>query len=340
MGVVPRRRPLVALCAAALLVVMTGCSSAADGAAPVAASPTSTPSAPGGAPSSAAPAASAASPSPPQQHVADGQVWTQADFGDQPVRQTVLTGPSSGVTMTVWVWTPPQYSDPAYAGKDFPVLFLYPGGDGATYNNWTDRSYGAQDVVSRGAADGSVLPFVFVMPEMQVSKDVDTECTDMPGQPSVGTFLDTDLPRMVQDDFRVLPPGRGWGISGASAGAYCAAAIALRHPDQYGAVVSIAGYFSMETDLPQREDPAVRALYPSALAPTSTGGAAWLFVAGTDSPEDVRAAKEFAPLLPPPATTQTYLQPGGEHLTTSFRAAMPQVLQFFSQHLSPPAPEA
>lgn len=268
--------------------------------------------------------------------MADGQVWSPTSFGDQTVLQTTLTGARSGVTMKVWVWTPPQYDDPAYAHSDFPVLFLYPGGDGATYNNWTDRSYGAQDVVSQGSKNGSVLPFVFVMPEMQVSKSVDTECTDLPGQPAVGTFLDTDLPGAVQHDFRVMPPGKGWGISGASAGAYCAAAIALRHPGQYGAVVSIAGYFSMETTLPQRKDPAVQALYPTALAPHYTGDTAWLFVAGTDSSLDVKEAKAFAPLLPPPSTTQLYLQPGGQHLTTSFKAAMPQVFAFFSQHLAAP----
>lgn len=318
--------------AAALTALLTAALSACSGAA--APSPSSSSSEAG---TTAVRSASPSStPTPTPAHVADGQVWTPTSFGDQTVLQTTLTGATSGVTMEVWVWTPPQYSDPAYAHSDFPVLFLYPGGDGATYNNWTDRSYGAQDVVSQGSKNGSVLPFVFVMPEMQVSKDVDTECTDMPQQPAVGTFLGTDLPTAVQHDFRVVPPGRGWGIAGASAGAYCAAAIALRHPGQYGAVVSIAGYFSMETPLPQRKDPAVEALYPTALAPHYAGDTAWLFVAGTDSSLDVAAARAFAPLLPPPSTTQLYLQPGGQHLTTSFKAAMPQVFAFFSQHLAAP----
>jgi S-formylglutathione hydrolase FrmB len=328
-----RRRPVLTAALTALVVAaLSACSGAA------APSPSSSSTSSSAAPSAkgATAASASSSASPTSAHVADGQVWQPTSFGDQTVLQTALTGASSGVTMEVWVWTPPQYSDPAYAHTDFPVLFLYPGGDGATYNNWTDRSYGAQDVVSKGSEDGSVLPFVFVMPEMQVSKSVDTECTDMPGQPAVGTFLDTDLPDVVQHDFRVMPPGKGWGIAGASAGAYCAAAIALRHPGQYGAVVSIAGYFSMETALPQRKDPAVEALYPTALAPHYPGDTAWLFVAGTDSPLDVQAAKAFAPLLPPPSTAQTYLQPGGQHLTTSFKAAMPQVFAFFSQHLAAP----
>ncbi len=217
----------------------------------------------------------------------DGQQFVTKNFGAENVLETTLQGAASGVSMKVWVWTPPQYDDPAYAHEDFPVLFLYPGGDGATYNNWTDRSYSAQEVVDSGSRDGSVLPFVFVMPEMQVSKDVDTECTDIPGQPKVGTFLDTDVPAMVQHDFRVLPPGKGWGTAGASSGAYCAAAIALRKPGEYGAVVSIAGYFDMETKLPHK-DAATLAQYPTALAPTFPGTLAWLLVAGPTAPRTSR----------------------------------------------------
>ncbi|WP_146149422.1 alpha/beta hydrolase [Kineococcus rhizosphaerae] len=276
-----------------------------------------------------------ASASPSPSRTPDGQRFTTVNFGAEDVRETTLHGATSGVSMKVWVWTPPQYDDPRYAHTEFPVLFLYPGGDGATYNNWTDRSYSAQEVVDQGSRDGSVLPFVFVMPEMQVSKDVDTECTDLPGQPAVGTFLDTDVPAMVQHDFRVLPPGKGWGTAGASSGAYCAAAIALRHPGEYGAVVSIAGYFDMETNLPHKA-PAVQALYPSALAPGFGGTLAWLLVAGTDSPEDVTQAQRFSALVTAPSSAQVALQDGGKHLTTSFKAAMPQVFAFFSQHLQAP----
>ena len=308
-------------------VHVAGCS----GAGPDHGAPPSPSAAVSGAPGSSSPTATRA-------HTPDGQRFATRNFGAENVLETTLQGAASGVSMKVWIWTPPQYDDPAYAHEDFPVLFLYPGGDGATYNNWTDRSYAAQEVVDAGSREGSVLPFVFVMPEMQVSKDVDTECTDLPGQPKVGTFLDTDVPAMVQHDFRVLPPGKGWGTAGASAGAYCAAAIALRHPGEYGAVASIAGYFDMETKLPH-QDAASLAQYPTALAPTFPGTLAWLLVAGTDSPEDVRQAQEFAGLVKAPSTAQVSLQDGGKHLTTSFKAAMPGVFAFFSEHLTGPRPQ-
>ncbi|HEY6795229.1 MAG TPA: alpha/beta hydrolase-fold protein, partial [Kineosporiaceae bacterium] len=154
---------------------------------------------------------------------------------------TRLTGPASGVSLRVWVWLPPQYDEPAYAHSAFPALMLYPGGSGAGYNTWAGTQYHAREEDAAGAAAGRLTPFVFVMPEMQPGEHRDTECADLPGQPKIGTFLATDVRRMVLDNLRVLPDRTGWGAAGASAGAYCAARVVFNHPDQYCAVVSIAG---------------------------------------------------------------------------------------------------
>ncbi|HEY6795238.1 MAG TPA: hypothetical protein VI248_11225, partial [Kineosporiaceae bacterium] len=82
---------------------------------------------------------------------------------------TTLSGPASGVTLRVWIWLPPQYDDPAYAHDAFPALMLYPGGTGAGHNSWVGTALGAREFVAAGTRNGSTLPFVFVMPEMQVS---------------------------------------------------------------------------------------------------------------------------------------------------------------------------
>jgi hypothetical protein len=100
---------------------------------------------------------------------------------------TTLTGTRSGVTLKVWVWLPPEYDEPAFAHKDFPALMLFPGGTGAGHNAWAGTGLGAREVVASGAAHGSLSPFVFVMPEMQVSPALDTECADLPGEPRMGT---------------------------------------------------------------------------------------------------------------------------------------------------------
>ena len=48
------------------------------------------------------------------------------------VRMTDLKGRISGVQGEVYVWLPPQYDDPAYRNKKFPVVELLPGYPGSS----------------------------------------------------------------------------------------------------------------------------------------------------------------------------------------------------------------
>jgi len=251
---------------------------------------------------------------------------------------TRLTGPVSHVSLRVWVWVPPQYDQPAYARTAFPALMLYPGGSGAGYNTWAGVQYHAREEDAAGAAAGRLTPFVFVMPEMQPGEHQDTECADLPGQPRIGTFLGVDVRRMVQDNFRVVPDRTGWGTAGASAGAYCAARIAFNHPDQYAAVVSIAGYFSIETPLRGHDDPTVRAQDPAVLATGRPPAVSVLLWAGGRNGPDLRDARGFLARVRPPTTAELRILPGGRHLTTDFARMMPDSLTFLSTHLAPPTP--
>jgi enterochelin esterase-like enzyme len=250
---------------------------------------------------------------------------------------TTLTGPVSGVRLRVWIWLPPQYDEPAYARDAFPALMLYPGGTGAGHNSWAGTAMGARQVVAAGAANGSVLPFVLVMPEMQVSPALDTECADLPGQPKTGTFLAVDVRQMVLENFRVNPDRAAWGAAGTSSGAYCAMRVVYGHPGQYSAVASIDGYFRIDTPLPGKDDPAVRAGDPEAIAATSPPPVSVLLWSGT-SGHDLARARHFLAQVRPPTSAQLRDLPGAQHLTTDMARMVPDVFTFLSQRLSPPAP--
>jgi S-formylglutathione hydrolase FrmB len=249
---------------------------------------------------------------------------------------TRLTGERSGVSLRVWVWLPPQYDQPGYAHTSFPALMLYPGGSGAGYNTWAGVQYHAKEEDAAGAATGRLTPFVFVMPEMQAREHLDTECADLPGQPRIGTFLAVDVRRMVQDNFRVLPDRTGWAAAGASSGAYCATRLVFGHPDQYAAVVSIAGYFTIETTLPGSDDPAVRALDPAAIASSSPPPVSVLLWAGGSDGVDLRDARGFLAKIRAPTSAELRILPRGRHLTRDFARMMPDSLAFLSAHLAHP----
>jgi S-formylglutathione hydrolase FrmB len=252
-----------------------------------------------------------------------------------PVLMTTLNGAASAVTMKVWVWLPPQYTQPAYAHTAFPALMLYPGGNGADHNLWAGPRMRGIEIDAQGARAGTLTPFVFVMPAMQLRQDLDTECADLPGQPKIGTFLAVDVRRMIEKNFRVIHDRTGWGAMGVSAGAYCASRLVYDHPDQYTALASLDGYFTIETNLPGGNDPTVRAGDPLAVATRTAPPLSVLLYAGSGGP-DLTTAQQFLTQVRPPTKAQLLVQPGGQHLTNDVVNMVPAAFAYLTAHLARP----
>ncbi|MDX3313790.1 alpha/beta hydrolase-fold protein [Streptomyces sp. ME08-AFT2] len=156
------------------------------------------------------------------------------------VRVTQLEGQVSGVNAEVYVWLPPQYDDPAYAHRSFPVVELLPGYPGSP-KSW----YGSLRVQERLAPlmrSGEVAPFILVAPRTTLLPGVDTGCANVPHVVNADSWLSIDVPKMVRDNFRAQPAPTGWAVAGYSAGAHCAVKLAVAHPDRFRAAVSLSGY--------------------------------------------------------------------------------------------------
>ncbi|MEU8028130.1 alpha/beta hydrolase-fold protein [Streptomyces sp. NPDC049099] len=156
------------------------------------------------------------------------------------VRITQLKGRVSGVNAEVYVWLPPQYNDPAYRHKKFPVVEVLPGYPGSA-KAWFG-SMRAHEQLLPMMQSGQVAPFIMVAPRTNLLAGVDTGCANIPGQVNADTWLSIDVPKMVMDNFRAQPAPQGWAVAGYSAGAHCAVKLAVAHPDRYRAGVSLSGY--------------------------------------------------------------------------------------------------
>jgi hypothetical protein len=152
------------------------------------------------------------------------------------VRVTQLKGRVSGVNAEVYVWLPPQYDEPAYRHHRFPVVELLPGYPGSA-KAWFGSLH-AHEQLEPLMRDGQVAPFILVAPRTNLLAGVDTGCANIPGTVNADTWLSVDVPMMVMDNFRAESAPRGWAVAGYSAGAHCAAKLAVAHPDRYGAAVS------------------------------------------------------------------------------------------------------
>ncbi|CAM5673632.1 alpha/beta hydrolase [Streptomyces aurantiogriseus] len=156
------------------------------------------------------------------------------------VRVTQLKGRVSGVNAEVYVWLPPQYDDPAYRHRTFPVVELLPGYPGSA-KSWFGTLRAHEQLLPL-MKEGKVAPFILVAPRTTLLPGVDTGCANIPGTVNADSWLSIDVPKMVTDNFRAEPAPKGWAVAGYSAGAHCAAKLAVAHPDRYRAAVSLSGY--------------------------------------------------------------------------------------------------
>lgn len=172
------------------------------------------------------------------------QTFTQAEgpgmHAAGGVRVTQLEGRVSGVNAEVYVWLPPQYDEPAYAHRSFPVVELLPGYPGSA-KSWYGTLHVHEQLAPLMRA-GKVAPFILVAPRTTLLPGVDTGCANVAGTVNADSWLSIDVPKMVRDNFRAQPAPKGWAVAGYSAGGHCAAKLAVAHPDRYRAAVSLSGY--------------------------------------------------------------------------------------------------
>ncbi|MGW0659203.1 alpha/beta hydrolase-fold protein [Streptodolium elevatio] len=171
-----------------------------------------------------------------------------------------LAGRRSGVTSDVWVWLPPQYSQENMRSKSFPVLVVHSAYPGVGANSMLEPGMGLLADLTDGITSGTLPPFVIVAPELtpyQQSEinaladpaEIDTECSDIPGKPSMATFHNEDVREAVAATFRVSTDRASWGLLGEGAGGLCATKYALQYPQYYAASASMSGPLELTSPL-------------------------------------------------------------------------------------------
>jgi S-formylglutathione hydrolase FrmB len=130
------------------------------------------------------------------------------------------------------VVVPPSYERSPH--RRYPVLYFLHDGYG------DDRS-----LLRRGVAEealsrmrkGTLPEFLIVAPDGSGSWFSDS----YDGKRRFEELLTEDLPRSIEERYRVVPGRAGRGITGVSMGGYGAVKTALKHPDFYGSVSALSG---------------------------------------------------------------------------------------------------
>lgn len=252
--------------------------------------------------------------------------------GEGRVLHERVRGPHSRLTSRLWVLLPSGYSDPANAGRRYPVVMFLSGYPG-TPTTWL-HALELQTVMDREVSAGRVQPFIGVLPTMNVAAPRDTECADVPNGPQVSTWLGDDVPQIVAAQTRSLPPGQDWGVTGYSTGGFCAAKLLLTYPRTFGSAAVLAGYYSPSRDVTTGDlyggDQRLRQLNDPQWLITHrpTPAVRLLAVWSAQDPETAGPTQRFLAAVRPPLRAEQIRLARGGHNTSVWLGVLPQVLQW------------
>ena len=214
-----------ALVAASLVgpVALAGAASALAG---------SSTAAPASAPSAAAPSASSAPSAPSAPLAAPGSGIPRG------TTETIElpSGDADGRDRAVWIYRPAVPDS-----SDLPVVYFLHGYPGTQ----DDLAAAGFPALLDAAFAAGAAPFVVVAPNGRSDLHPDTEWADSTdGKVKLDTFITQTLIPAVEGDH---PRDRAHrAIAGHSMGGYGAMNLGLRHPDLFGQIVSIAGYYHID----------------------------------------------------------------------------------------------
>jgi dienelactone hydrolase len=228
---------------------------------------------------------------------------------------TVLD-PATGQQVPVLVYLPVGY-DPT-STRTYPVILGLHGWPGVPQSFVRGRYLSTIDALT---ATHRLAPSVVVIPQINDPRTIDTECVDgPPGDPRTDTWLSTVVPRWAVQHLRVQTQRTSWTTLGYSYGAWCAASVAMRHPDVFGGAVVFEGYF--EPDFVAGYDPlgpaALRGYDLVRMARTAPPPIAmWVFASRQDSLAYPTTAR-FLAAARSPLTVSATIVPTGGHRTAVY----------------------
>ncbi|MER7071763.1 alpha/beta hydrolase-fold protein [Terrabacter sp. NPDC000476] len=183
-------------------------------------------------------------------------------------------------------------------------------------------------------AEHRLAPSIVVVPRIDTPAGLDTECVNgAAGEPQTDTWLSHDIPAWTARHFHVERTRTAWAALGYSYGAWCAASLSMRHPDVFGAAISLLGYF--RPDFSPAYDPLTPATERGYdlvdLARTSPPPVAlWVLTSREDTLSYPTTSRFLSVARPPLDVTGTVLAHGG-HRDSVFTPFVPQALTWLGQ---------
>ncbi|KDN81773.1 alpha/beta hydrolase [Kitasatospora cheerisanensis] len=254
------------------------------------------------------------------------------------IRSVRIPGARTGLSTDGYVYLPPEYFQPGNEQRRFPAVIAMTGFPGDAKALITRFNYPGVALDEMRA--GRMQPTVLVLMRPSPAMPADPECENVPGGPQAETYFAKDVPRAIGATYRTATGRAGWAVMGNSTGGYCAAKLAMRHPEVFAGGVSISGYLKAAEDVTtgdlfkgsqQRRDEADLLWRLQHLPMPATA----IMLSGAEKGDgDFRKeADAFTAAAKPPLVTGVASVPEGGHNFQTWIKLLPSAFQFLSAHL-------
>ena len=211
------------------------------------------------------------------------------------VQDSMISPALGGQKRNFLIYLPPSYNTPQGQQKRYPTLYLLHGSPGSDKDWFTAGK--ANESADTLIALKQIPELIIVSPDGNGRPGATSEWGNSGDhRQNIETFVAVDLVHYVDAKYRTIPKQQYRAIGGLSMGGFGAMNIALHHPDTFGSVISLGGYFYAEGSIWGHNPAYLRANSPADILPTDK--AAWslhyFLGAGSKDQPYYNDAKAFA----------------------------------------------
>lgn len=161
------------------------------------------------------------------------------------VEEHMVSPAMHGQQRSFLVYLPPSYNTPQGQTKHYPVLYLLHGSPGKD-SDWFIAGK-ADQIVESLIAQKKIPELILVLPDGNGRGGETSEWGDSGDrQQHLETFVAHDLVNYIDQKYRTRATPDSRGIGGNSMGGFGAMNIAVHHPDIFGFVIALGGYYNAQ----------------------------------------------------------------------------------------------
>ncbi len=161
------------------------------------------------------------------------------------VTDSLVSPTLGGQRRTIVVYLPPTYNTHIAQNKRYPVLYLLHGSPGQAHDWFTAGK--ANQSADTLIALGKIPELIMVLPDGNGRPGATSEWANSYDQRQlIESYVVNDVVKYIDSKYRTIPDAANRAIGGLSMGGFGAMNIAVHHPDIFGSVISLGGYYYAE----------------------------------------------------------------------------------------------